>query len=47
MNDTTLVILLTIVVKTGVSTATITRVKRALNYGAGGYELMLGKTKKN
>ena len=37
--------------KTGVSTATIGRVKRCLNYGAGGYRLILdrmregGKTK--
>ena len=30
-----------IVEKTGVSTATIGRVNRALNYGAGGYELVL------
>ena len=32
-----------IVEKTGVSTATIGRVNRALNYGAGGYQLVLGK----
>ena len=32
-----------IVDKTGVSTATIGRVNRALNYGAGGYQLVLGK----
>ena len=30
-----------IVEKTGVSTATIGRVNRALNYGAGGYKLVL------
>ena len=34
-----------IVEKTGVSTATIGRVNRALNYGAGGYALVLGKTR--
>ena len=32
-----------IVEKTGVSTATIGRVNRALNYGAGGYQLVLNK----
>ena len=32
-----------IVEKTGVSTATIGRVNRALNYGAGGYQLVLKK----
>ena len=32
-----------IVDRTGVSTATIGRVNRALNYGAGGYQLVLGK----
>ena len=32
-----------IVEKTGVSTATIGRVNRALNYGAGGYPLVLQK----
>ena len=32
-----------IVEKTGVSTATIGRVNRALNYGAGGYQLVLEK----
>lgn len=32
-----------IVEKTGVSTATIGRVNRALNYGAGGYKLVLDK----
>ena len=36
-----------IVEKTGVSTATIGRVNRALNYGAGGYQLVLGKLKKD
>ena len=35
-----------IVEKTGVSTATIGRVNRALNYGAGGYELVLERLKK-
>lgn len=34
-----------IVEKTGVSTATIGRVNRALNYGAGGYELVLERAK--
>ena len=32
-----------IVEKTGVSTATVGRVNRALNYGAGGYQLVLNK----
>ena len=32
-----------IVEKTGVSTATIGRVNRALSYGAGGYEAILKK----
>lgn len=32
-----------IVEKTGVSTATITRVNRALTFGAGGYQLVLGR----
>lgn len=32
-----------IVERTGVSTATIGRVNRALNYGAGGYQLVLEK----
>ncbi|MBQ8963128.1 MAG: hypothetical protein IJ089_04950, partial [Clostridia bacterium] len=36
-----------IVEKTGVSTATIGRVNRALNYGAGGYQLVLEKAKGN
>ncbi len=31
--------------KTGVSTATITRVARAYQYGAGGYRLMLDRMK--
>ena len=35
-----------IVEKTGVSTATIGRVNRALNYGAGGYQRVLEKTAK-
>jgi len=35
-----------IVEKTGVSTATIGRVNRALNYGAGGYELVLERLNK-
>jgi len=30
---------------TGASTATISRVKRCLNYGADGYKLVLGKIK--
>ena len=29
--------------KTGASTATISRVNRALNYGSGGYETILGR----
>ena len=32
-----------IVEETGASTATIGRVNRALNYGAGGYKLVLGR----
>lgn len=32
-----------IVAETGVSTATISRVKRSLAYGAGGYEMILSK----
>lgn len=35
-----------IVEKTGVSTATIGRVNRALNYGAGGYQRVLEKLNK-
>ena len=35
-----------IVEKTGASTATIGRVNRALNYGAGGYERVLERLKK-
>ena len=35
-----------IVEKTGVSTATIGRVNRALNYGAGGYERVIDKLEK-
>ena len=35
-----------IVEKTGVSTATIGRVNRALNYGAGGYQLVLERISK-
>ncbi len=35
-----------IVEKTGASTATIGRVNRALNYGAGGYERVIEKLKK-
>ena len=31
--------------KTGASSATISRVNRCLTYGAGGYQLILGKTK--
>ena len=34
-----------IVNATGASTATISRVNRCLTYGAGGYQLILGKTK--
>ena len=33
----------TIVAKTGASSATISRVARCLNYGAGGYDLALGR----
>jgi TrpR-related protein YerC/YecD len=36
-----------IVEKTGVSTPTIGRVNRALNYGSGGYQLVLEKVKGN
>lgn len=36
----------TIVEKTGASTATISRVNRCINYGAGGYGKILGKTEK-
>ncbi len=36
-----------IVDKTGASTATIGRVNRALSYGAGGYELVIKKLKKD
>lgn len=32
--------------KTGASTATISRVKRSLNYGADGYKLVLGRLEK-
>lgn len=32
---------------TGASTATISRIKRALNYGADGYKLVLGKLKED
>lgn len=32
--------------KTGASTATISRVNRALNYGADGYELVIDRMKK-
>ena len=35
-----------IVERTGVSTATIGRVNRALNYGAGGYQLVLDRLPK-
>lgn len=34
-----------IAARTGASTATISRVKRALNYGADGYKLVLGRLK--
>jgi TrpR-related protein YerC/YecD len=33
--------------KTGASSATISRVKKCLNYGADGYQLVLEKLKKN
>ncbi len=33
--------------KTGTSTATISRVKRFLNYGGGGYNLILDRLKEN
>ena len=33
--------------KTGASTATISRVNKSLNYGAGGYELILARLEKN
>ena len=33
--------------KTGASTATISRVNKCLNYGAGGYKLVVGEGKKN
>lgn len=33
----------TIVQKTGASTATISRVNRALNYGSGGYKIILNR----
>ncbi len=36
-----------IVSRTGASTATISRVKRCLNYGADGYQLVLERMKKN
>ncbi len=36
-----------IVVATGASTTTISRVNRCLNYGDGGYKLVLEKCKKN
>ena len=32
-----------IVQKTGASTATISRVNRALNYGSGGYKIILNR----
>ena len=32
--------------KTGASTATISRVNRALNYGRDGYDLVIGRTSK-
>jgi len=32
-----------IAIRTGASTATISRVKRSLNYGADGYKLVLGR----
>lgn len=36
----------TIAARTGASTATISRVKRCLNYGAGGYQRVLHRLKK-
>ena len=33
--------------ETGMSTATISRVNRCLNYGSGGYQLALERTKEN
>ena len=33
--------------KTGASTATICRVSRSLNYGAGGYKTIIGRLKEN
>jgi TrpR-related protein YerC/YecD len=36
-----------IVAKTGVSTATISRVKRSLEYGEDGYNLILARLKQN
>ena len=35
-----------IVARTGASTATISRVKRCLNYGADGYKIILGRLQK-
>ena len=35
-----------IVTKTGASTATISRVNRALNYGKGGYQIALERLKR-
>lgn len=43
-NDETYV---TVAEVTGASTATISRIKRCLNYGADGYKLVLGKIKAN
>ena len=36
-----------IVARTGASTATISRVKRCLHYGADGYKVVLGRLKEN
>ncbi|MCD7732592.1 MAG: YerC/YecD family TrpR-related protein [Oscillospiraceae bacterium] len=36
-----------IVVATGASTATISRVNRSVNYGVGGYDIALGRLKEN
>ena len=36
-----------IVARTGASTATISRVKRCLNYGADGYKIILGRLQKD
>ncbi|MGE5576409.1 MAG: YerC/YecD family TrpR-related protein, partial [Syntrophothermus sp.] len=35
-----------VVARTGASTATVSRVKRCLNYGADGYQLVLARMRK-